>query len=113
MAVASSTKGDKKNLAVVRGEGIQKRKNTLLQEFKKVGVYVCVCVCVCVCARSAYPCHASVRLVLMHHADTRRLRTFREAREPWSFFLFPPLRTCVREAASCRTARVVLETPKP
>ena len=44
MAVASSTKGDKKNLAVVRGEGIQKRKNTLLQEFKKVGVYVCVCV---------------------------------------------------------------------
>jgi hypothetical protein len=33
---ACSTKGDKKNLAVVRGEGIQKRKNTLLQEFKKV-----------------------------------------------------------------------------
>lgn len=52
--MANSTKGDKKNLAVVRGEGIQKRKNTLLQEFKKV------CVCVCARWRSPRACHASV-----------------------------------------------------
>jgi hypothetical protein len=60
--VASSTKGDKKNLAVVRGEGIQKRKNTLLQEFKKVRV----------CARALPACmQCSCASMLTHRTYSR------------------------------------------